>query len=170
MMDMDKQAFITAVNAKMAEANARYNTNIVPIITFYSRGKALGMAGQRGQFFILKFNIEACDRYWDEQVNDTIPHEIAHLICFATGLGKNHNYGWKRVCASLGGKPERTCREVKLTPARRTRRFEYVLQSGRVWMATSMKHLKVQNGAVFRMNDTREAINKTHFTGRVKFD
>jgi hypothetical protein len=36
--------------------------------------------------------------------DDTIPHEIAHGVCFMLPqLGKGHNSGWRQVCIALGG-------------------------------------------------------------------
>jgi predicted SprT family Zn-dependent metalloprotease len=40
----------------------------------------------------------------EEQVKDTILHEIAHAIA---GVGAGHGIEWKRVCLQIGAKPER---------------------------------------------------------------
>jgi predicted SprT family Zn-dependent metalloprotease len=40
----------------------------------------------------------------EEQVKDTILHEIAHAI---VGRGNGHGQKWKEVCIRIGAKPER---------------------------------------------------------------
>lgn len=39
-----------------------------------------------------------------DAVKDTILHEIAHALA---GRGQGHNIVWKRVCVSIGAKPQR---------------------------------------------------------------
>lgn len=36
-----------------------------------------------------------------EVINETMPHEIAHVVCNYTGLGSCHDEGWERVMKSL---------------------------------------------------------------------
>lgn len=40
----------------------------------------------------------------EDEVRDTILHEIAHAIA---GLKNGHNHAWKRVCRQIGARPER---------------------------------------------------------------
>lgn len=54
--------------------------------------------------YYVDFNTRAIERYPDLLVNNTIPHEIAHLVCYIKPeLGSGHNWGWKTVCRALGG-------------------------------------------------------------------
>lgn len=51
-----------------------------------------------------------------EQVLDTILHEIAHALT----LGDGHGEKWKKMCLRIGAKPQRCYEEIEvLTPARR---------------------------------------------------
>lgn len=77
------------------------------IVRLDIRGKCAGQAIRRRRFgeteYTLRFNMEAITKYWDEQVNSTIPHEVAHLVCMIRPeLGKNHDAGWRRVAIALG--------------------------------------------------------------------
>lgn len=172
LITMNKQAFETAVYAKLAEANATFGTNIcLTYIKYFQRGQCLGRAGHLNGSFYLKFNIEAIEKYWNDMVNDTIPHEIAHLVCFAKRSDNGHGRNWKAVCSRLGGRPASSCNGKQLTKARRTLRFEYIMPSGRVYWATSMKHKgMIIGGRAMTFNDTGERINGTYFTGRSKFE
>ena len=114
-------------------------------IRFDLKGRSAGQAVIRGSRLILRFNQEAIEKDWNGMFNDTIPHEIAHLVCFKRPeLGRNHNKGWKRVCESLGGASDR-CHSIELTPAKRTTRFLYVLEDGTEVKLTKGKHLKVRS-------------------------
>lgn len=51
----------------------------------------------------------------DEEVRDTILHEIAHALA---GIENGHNEKWKAICRRIGAKPERTAgEEVKVAAA-----------------------------------------------------
>ena len=54
----------------------------------------------------------------DDEVRDTILHEIAHAIA---GLENGHNAKWKAVCRRIGAKPQRLAGEgVNVVEARYT--------------------------------------------------
>ena len=57
-----------------------------------------------GQVFKLRFNKEAIKQDWDMMVESTIPHEVAHLVCFAKPEFKseNHDRIWRAIAIRLG--------------------------------------------------------------------
>lgn len=129
------------------------------------RGKAAGMAGYKSRFgerhYFLRFNVEAMRLDWDGFVNDTIPHEIAHIICFmCPEMGKNHDAGWQNVCIALGGSGK-LYHSLKLTPGRRTKKFMYVASCGTEIVLSTIRHNKVQRGTTFTLKSTRGRINNT---------
>lgn len=70
--------------------------------------RTAGQAGYKGGYHYVRFHPDAVAKYYDEMVKDTIPHEVAHVVCHMNPtLGRNHNAGWKRVCRSLGGDDSR---------------------------------------------------------------
>lgn len=78
------------------------------------RGKTAGQAIRCGQQYSLRLNPQAIKEHWDHIAYDTIPHEIAHLVCFALPhLGKNHDGGWRRVAKALGSTGAR-CHDLRL--------------------------------------------------------
>lgn len=132
------------------------------------RGKCAGMAiMHRGQYS-LRFNVEAINNHFDDMFDNTIPHEVAHLVCYAKpNLGKDHNAGWKRVCRMLGGDDSRT-HSMKLTPAKRVNEFEYVLPSGNKVKLKTIRHNRLQRRQVsaYRYGSTGERITADMWVGQ----
>lgn len=103
-------------------------------------------------------------------IEEVIPHEIAHLICFVRPtLGKNHNRGWSQVCIQLGGSGER-CHRYDLETARRTRKAVYDINGFLLDVGLTV-HRRIQSGASYSYachdSGRRVKISPTHFTGKV---
>lgn len=75
-------------------------------------GQASGRRRHGETIYTLRLNPKAVAENFDDMLNDTIPHEIAHLVNYANpSTGRRHNNGWKRVCLALGGNGQRLCRK-----------------------------------------------------------
>ncbi len=134
-------------------------------ITCNLRGKCAGRAGHKSGKYYLKFSTEAITNHWDEMVKDTIPHEIAHIICYMRpSLGKKHNRGWKRVCKSLGGDDSR-CHTMALTPAKKVKEYQYRTDSGELCTLKSVRHNRLQRGQVdyYKFTATGDRVTKSHY-------
>lgn len=144
--------FTADVKAKLAEAKTMFGLTFdvdKVVIRNDIRGKVGGYAGlnKHGVYF-LRFNHEAILNYNEDMTNDTIPHEVAHLVCFnQRHLGSDHDDGWKRVCRMLGGDDSRT-HDMTLTPAKivESRRVDYKLPSGRICRVGPKHHKMIQAG------------------------
>lgn len=142
--------FTAAVKAKLVEAKAMFNLTLdvdKVVIRNDIRGQIGGWAklDKRG-VYILRFNREAILNYNEDMTNDTIPHEVAHIVCYnQRHLGYAHDSGWKRVCRMLGGDDSRT-HDMTLTAAKVTEKFNYTLASGRVVQAGPKHHRMIQAG------------------------
>lgn len=120
-------------------------------ILFDLKGQCAGQAAHRYGEYKLRFNFEAIQKDFNDMAYDTVPHEVAHLVCFVNPrLGKNHNRGWQKVCRALGGSAERT-HDMVLTRARKVKRFVYVLEDGTELKLTKGKHTKLQTNQVVGM-------------------
>lgn len=128
-------------------------------IRFDLRGRSAGQAyrtwNKMGMFvYGLRFNGEMLTRdAFDHILKDTVPHEIAHLICFMNpGLGKNHDKGWQRICRSIGGSAERCHQEQVILGRGNT--YEYLTTNGHKVRIGEKHHRIVQGGRplTFRNN------------------
>lgn len=136
--------------AKMVEAKRKFDTtfDIDKVrITYDIKGRVAGRAGIKHGVYFMQFNPEAVLKYNDDMFFDTIPHEVAHLVCFnRKELGSNHDHGWKRVCRELGGDDSRT-HDYTLTPGKDVEKFKYTLQpSGREVYCGAKHHRSIQAG------------------------
>lgn len=162
-------AFTAQCRAKLREAVTKFGCTFDPekvVIALDVRGRSVGQARlcRATNVYSMRFNPEAILKYGDLMTDDTIPHEIAHLVCFnLRHLGKNHDDGWKRVCRMLGGDDSRT-HDMVLTPAKVSDKFLYRLPSGREIELGPKYHRNIQRGLKdYWMRSPREAIKKTHW-------
>jgi SprT protein len=140
-------------------------------VLFNLRGKAAAQARcrrHRGDHKVrdlqVRINPEAYALDPDDMLGDTIPHEVAHLVCFLRpSLGRNHDAGWVSVARSLGCSGERT-HSMELTPTRRKKVFIYELPSGIHVELGQGRHSKTQKyGTSYRHVDTGEYIHPEAF-------
>lgn len=133
----------------------KYNLDLTKLdIRLDLRGRAAGKAGYRGSEYYIRLNVDMIQNdSFKTIINDTIPHEIAHIVCFLNpGLGSKHDRGWKRVCLALGGTGSTTHTEP-VTLARKTRKFMYVTTSGREVVISLQRHRAIQGGKQYMLND-----------------
>lgn len=146
------------LSALIQKANSIFNISLPDIeVRFDLRGRCAGKASVSYAYascetgkspYTIRFNVDLMtSNGWDHMLNNTVPHELAHIICFFDPkLGQNHNHGWQRVCILLGGNGER-CHALETTPARKTRKFEYTTTLGHKVKIGLARHRKIQNGS-----------------------
>lgn len=140
----------------VAQYEARHPGQTVPQIDirFDLRGRAAGMAGRKGFNYYMRFNRDMMlNESWDHLINDTVPHELAHIICFANGSDRGHGLFWKRTCIELGGTGER-CHKESVTYAK-GRTYVYTTSTGQTYNVSETKHRRIQQGAGYRFRDAR---------------
>ena len=118
-------------------ANSQLNANMgLPDIKYTLTGTTAGTA--RGDFE-LNLNAKLLEDNWELYFEDTIPHEVAHLIDFNLyGIQYNHtrrgpqriSHGstWKNIMRQLGGNPTRTHDMDVSKTAQPKRKFIYVCE------------------------------------------
>lgn len=173
-----KREFIAKVRECQALARQRFpDFNLMdedlPIV-FVARGNAAGMAKWRksrdGMQFNIEFSIDAIQKDWDDMVNDTIQHEMAHIVDYAIhGRSNHHNHVWKRIAHRLGctGK---TTHNIAVQKARRSKKYVYVASCGREFEASSVRHKRIQSGRVYTFTDTGGKITADGYTGKMIMD
>ena len=147
-------------------------------ITFKSKGQAAASAWMKGfkwtapedKTYGLKFSTESASLDSDEMLNDTVPHEVAHLVCmYNESLGKNHDYGWVRVCKALGGSGSRTHNQT-LTKGVYKSQYLYQTASGYQTKCGPAVHKRIQRGATYTTRKTHEKFGKTNFIRHITPD
>jgi SprT protein len=152
--------FTARTRKVIADAERLFGVKIDPVIAYNLRGKVAGWASCKrcritGQAYNLKvrFNQDLIrgDHYQD-MLDETLPHEIAHLVCFVNpALGRKHDSGWRRVCLALGGNGN-TRHSYDVEYARGT--FRYRASCGTVVEVSSIIHKRIQAGQRRRLPRT----------------
>jgi SprT protein len=132
--------------------------------------RCAGQAVRKGFQFSVRFHPDAIMKHWDDMVNNTIPHEVAHTVCqMNPTLGKNHDAGWKRVCRRLGGDDSRT-HDMKFGEKPNRKQCWYRTSTGFLTELGPIRHSKLQSGgrlASYRMRG-QGTITASGFVGHTK--
>lgn len=141
---------IKEVQQKVAEltqrANQLYDCTLPPIqVRFDLRGQVAGWAGHvNGQYF-MRFNTDMMQNSgWNHLLNDTVPHELAHIVCFFRNTDRGHGRYWYLTCRALGGSGERCHKEEVVYAKGHT--FYYTTTTGHVIALSQQRHHKIQRG------------------------
>lgn len=163
---MDRFAAISARTREvLAKAEALYGVKINPSIAFNLRGRVAGWAGckfcmitRQATQFSLRFNSELIQgKHFDDMMNNTVPHEVAHLVCYARpDLGRKHDAGWQRVCLALGGDGRR-CHDYDVVVKGR---WDYLTDRGNKVSVTKKYHAYVQAGGTLTFKKGLGVISK----------
>lgn len=136
----------------VALANERFNLSFpAPIATFNLHGLVAGQARYYSTHSKceIRINPDYLRAHTPDMIEDTVPHEVAHLIAFAVH-GKNiksHGYEWQDIAIFLGCTGNR-CHSYDAIPAKKTRKFLYLCPCGDHHYLGLNLHRKVQTGDV----------------------
>ena len=151
-----------------ARRQYRVDARFTLTVDFDLRGRTVGKAIRHGDALTIRLNRVGLEQNWPDMRDETIPHEVAHLVCFARPkFGRGHDTGWQSVCTALGGGGGRcyTNDPYQLTKARRTWRYTYRLDSGHTVALSHRHHRQVRAGEHIFVRKTREKIEPHHWTG-----
>lgn len=137
------------IQAKLQEAKDLFGFD-KPVLTRHDiRGRKAGQAGVSAQGnYYMRFNRQAIEDHFDEMIH-SIPHEIAHLVCFWNPrLGKDHDEGWKRVAMALGDPDGGRCHNMPLQSTRpaKPKPHRYTATDGRILEVDEKLHQNLQSG------------------------
>jgi predicted SprT family Zn-dependent metalloprotease len=148
-LDQRKAAIVNQVADILKLAKTLYNLDINPTIRFDLTGRCAGIAGRKNNEYYLRFNTTMMmDLGWDHILNDTVPHELAHLVCYKNPrLGSRHDAGWKKICMALGGNGKR-CHDEQVIYSRGDT-YTCNTTTGHTLTIGSAVHRKILLGAVY---------------------
>jgi SprT protein len=118
-------------------------------IHFDLSGQMAGMFCVRPNLRWIRFNPFLFDKYWQENMEQTVPHEVSHYLvdlAFGSNLVRPHGKEWKTIMIYLGAKPDTThCFDVSDIPVRRQRRFLYRCQCQDHQLSTTRHYRLLRN-------------------------
>ena len=125
-----RQQVVEATRRRIARAGLLFGCEFAEIsVTFELRGRAAGMYRVRGGQREIRYNPHIFARYFSDNLENTVPHEVAHyIIDILHGLRRVRPHGpeWRAVMRAFGAEPVATCRyNLDGIPVRRQQRFSY---------------------------------------------
>lgn len=143
---MQKQEIIQSVQKYIELANQKFNCNLpIPPVEFTTRGKCAGKAYRIGK---LQFNsvIAANATAAGQDFNNTISHEISHLVQFKLyPFSKSHGSEFKKIHRLLGGTGETYHRYSVEGVTGLHKKYEWVCDC-RTHLVGSVKHKRMYTG------------------------
>lgn len=144
-----------AVEDKIAAVKAivkqRYNMDLSDLIVRYDlKGRTAGWAIGNRTIRLNNTAIFGDEAHFRDMVDDTIPHEIAHIVCHRNpSFGRKHDAGWANVCRTLGGTGKRT-HDMTTIEFARGRTYIYTSSAGKEYGVSERRHRSIQNGGTCR--------------------
>lgn len=140
-----KDAVADQLSIVINKANNLFNLNMNPLLKS-RKGNAAGscICGSIDRIIKINFEMMILNRdNWDHILNETIPHEVAHMVEFELYNKLSHSLRWERICKSLGGNPKR-CHQLKTA----TKKYVYNV-NGSIIELSIRYHNKIQKGIVY---------------------
>jgi SprT protein len=125
-----------------------YSFPVVPV-EFDLRGSTAGMFKSYGKKHWIRYNPWIFAKYYEENLRDTVPHEVAHYIIhhlYDTKRVKPHGAEWQALMAAFGADPGVTFNlDLSGIPQRKQRSHAYRCQC-QDHAVSSTRHNRVQKG------------------------
>ena len=149
---LQQQQVIAATEACIQRGGELLQRTFQPIpVAFDLTGRAAGMYRVQGRQRLIRYNPYLFAKYFDANLADTVPHEVAHyLVHMLYGLRKVRAHGpeWRELMALFGASPKATCNfDLTGVPVRTQRRFAYRCECSR-HAITTRRHNQIARGAV----------------------
>lgn len=184
-MDNDDEVLIAsllvAVDHCLARAMARFalpaEWRARLVIRCDLRGRAAGkveVLRQRRQLLSarLRLNLQAARLDWRQMVDETIPHEVAHLVVMSLPHRFNqqpHGRDWQQVCRELGGQGA-VRHQLPLQRVRQPRLWHYCDSHGVGHQLTSVRHHRLQRGQRYQVLATGAWLDAAGLIGPVSIE
>jgi SprT protein len=145
-----RQEVIAHSNVYIAQAESLYNQRFGAVdIRFDLSGGTAGMFRVDGKHCHLRYNPWLFAKYFEENLQGTVPHEVAHYITHELyGLHRIRPHGpeWLSVMSDFEADPTVTCDfDLSGIPQRRQRLFNYRC-SCRTHEVSARRHNAMQRG------------------------
>lgn len=136
----------TEVRARECE---RYNISVFEIeLDTTLRGGTAGQAVISKESYKLRVNLELARRNLHDFLEQTVPHELAHILDYAIhGSISHHGYNWKMIMINMGLEPKR-CHNYDTTGVKRRmpRPHKWMCECGSEFDVTERMHKTLLKG------------------------
>lgn len=103
----------------------------------------------------------------EDYLAETVPHEVAHLVCFARPhLGQRHDDGWRRICKALGGRADVKYKNEYDLRQRKRIHYVYATPKAGRFEVSDVRHARIQEGTMY-LTRANERVEPHHWTGDV---
>ena len=119
----------------------------VPEVLFDLKGRCAGMYRLRRGQRVIRYNPWLFARYYEENLEQTVPHEVAHYVAdclYGAANIRPHGSEWQAIMGIFGVPAERTCQfDMTGIPQRRISTYAYRCACPRTHVLTAYRHNKV---------------------------
>lgn len=119
----------------------------IPVV-FDLKGRAAGMFKMIGRRSLIRYNPWIFAKYFEENLHDTVAHEVAHYIIHEVygRRARPHGEEWQALMTAFGAAPEATFQlDLAGVPQRRQATHRYQC-SCRTHDVSTTRHNRVQRG------------------------
>ncbi len=148
-----KQEIRDKTSAWVSKAEHIWQKSFTEIPVYFDlRGKTSGIYVVRGHWTHqeqkIRYNPAIFARHFEESCATTIPHEVAHHICYELHgkKAKPHGKEWREIMLAFGVPAEATSKlDLSEIPQKKLKRFEYICDCGSHQLS-SIRHNRIQRG------------------------
>lgn len=146
---------IAEVNAKIEECIAKIETALPqwkgsisrPTVKYDLEGHTAGYAiGSH----TIRLNLYLIRTHREDMINQTLPHEVAHIVCHQMYPGQRvaHGYKWAYIMEILGLEARRCHQYETVAKRRRPRPHRYVCNCSEHYVTDTL-HTRIQSGRTY---------------------
>lgn len=120
------------------------------LISFDLKGRAAGMYRVKNNVRLIRYNPYLFAKYFDDNVAETVPHEVAHYITeklYGIGRVRPHGNEWGEVMRAFGIESKRVGHRYDMqgVPVRVHRRYAYRCRCA-THNVTTRRHKQMKSG------------------------
>ncbi|MDT0634901.1 SprT-like domain-containing protein [Spectribacter hydrogenooxidans] len=147
-------ALVDAVAYWVARANSLFDLAVpVPQVRMDLRGRSAGLtvyARRHRQPALIRFNAGLCEQYPAEMLNETVPHEVAHVVTvWRHGFRvKPHGPEWRAIMVCFD-RPPTVCHRMDAPSSRAMRYFPYRCCCDEPRYLSAIRHRRAGRGAAY---------------------
>ncbi|MGW8246536.1 MAG: SprT family zinc-dependent metalloprotease [Acidiferrobacterales bacterium] len=150
--DFDRRLVVEQTASRIEQASELFGQNFAAIpVLFDLRGRAAGMYRVRNGERVIRYNPFIFERYFEDNLAQTVPHEVAHYIADIVYGFRNirpHGPEWKQIMRFFGADTRATSQyNLDGLPLRRYRQFQYRCPC-REHALTSRRHNRIERNEV----------------------